>query len=107
MIVRDPDFPQDPIKAMQRGFESAEKNFLEFAHNESQTEGGSVQRSGSCAIVVLIVGEVAYVANVGDSRAFMSIDQGSKIVPLSNDHKPESDDEKTRIESNGGKVYQN
>ena len=46
-------------------------------------------------------------ANVGDSRAFMSIDGGSKIVPLSIDHKPESDSETARIEGNGGKVYQN
>ena len=38
MIVRDPEFPQNPIKAMQRGFESAEKSFLEFAHGESQTD---------------------------------------------------------------------
>ena len=68
---------------------------------------GNIQRSGSCAIVVLIVGEVAYVANVGDSRAFMSVDQGKKIVPLSVDHKPENPDEQKRIESNGGKVYQN
>ena len=66
-----------------------------------------MQRSGSCAIVVLIVGEIAYVANVGDSRAFMSIDSGTKIVPLSNDHKPESESETARIEANGGKVYQN
>ena len=70
-------------------------------------ETGNIQRSGSCAIVVLIVGEVAYVANVGDSRAFMSVDQGKKIVPLSVDHKPENPDEQERIESNGGKVYQN
>ena len=90
---------------MARGFEQAEKNFMEFAHNESNIEAGNVQRSGSCAIVVLIVGEVAYVGNVGDSRAFMSIDSGSKIVPLSVDHKPESESEKARIEGNGGKVY--
>jgi protein phosphatase 2C family protein 2/3 len=56
---------------------------------------------------VLIVGEVAYVANVGDSRAFMSIDSGTKIVPLTSDHKPENPDEQKRIEQNGGKVYQN
>ena len=61
---------------MKKGFEQVEKNFLEFAHSESNAEAGSVQRSGSCAIVVLIVGDVCYVANVGDSRAFMSIDSG-------------------------------
>ena len=107
MVVRDPEFPQYPVKALERGFAQAEKNFLEFAHNESNIEAGSVQRSGSCAIVVLIIGEVCYVANVGDSRAFMSIDSGTKIVPLSIDHKPENQDETERIEGNGGKVYQN
>ena len=59
---------------MRRGFEQAEKTFLEYAHNDSNLQTGNVQRSGSCAIVILIVGEVAYVANVGDSRAFMSVD---------------------------------
>ena len=62
---------------------------MEHAHSESGKNDGGVQRSGSCAIVVLIVGEDCYVANVGDSRAFMSIDHGKKIVPLSVDHKPE------------------
>ena len=37
----------------------------------------------------------------------MSIDAGSKIVPLSIDHKPEAESETQRIEGNGGKVYQN
>jgi protein phosphatase 2C family protein 2/3 len=30
------------------------------------------ERSGSCAIVALIVGEMCYIANVGDSRAVLS-----------------------------------
>lgn len=55
--------------------------------------------------MILIVGDVCYVANVGDSRAFMSIDGGSKIIQLSEDHKPESQSEQERIEGNGGKVY--
>ena len=56
---------------------------------------------------MLIIGDICYVGNVGDSRAFMSIDSGTKIVPLSIDHKPENPDETARIEGNGGKVYQN
>jgi len=57
--------------------------------------------------VVLIVGDIAYVANTGDSRAIMSLDGGKNFVTLSRDHKPEDPDETLRIEKNGGKVYQN
>ena len=66
---------------------------------------GEVARSGSCAIIVLIVSEIAYVANIGDSRAVMSIDGGKHIKALSADHKPEEPSERERIERNGGKVY--
>lgn len=31
-----------------------------------------LDKSGSCAIVVLIVGEMCYIGNVGDSRAILS-----------------------------------
>jgi protein phosphatase 2C family protein 2/3 len=70
-------------------------------------ETGQIDRSGSCAIICLIVGDMCYVANVGDSRAIMSVDGGEKILLLSKDHKPESDDERKRIEDNGGRIYQN
>jgi hypothetical protein len=36
-----------------KGFEAAEKAFLELAQNQPN---GEIDRSGSCAIVVLIVG---------------------------------------------------
>ena len=49
---------------------------------------------------------MCYVANVGDSRALMSKEKGSKIVPLSKDHKPEIEEEKKRIIEAGGQVYQ-
>ena len=49
---------------------------------------------------------MCYSINVGDSRAIMSCELGSKIIPLSKDHKPSSDDEKKRILEGGGKIYQ-
>lgn len=65
-----------------------------------------VDRSGSCAIVILIVGEMCYSANVGDSRAILSLNSGANIEALSRDHKPADASEYNRIVSAGGQVYQ-
>ena len=62
-------------------------------------------RSGSCAIIVLIVENECFVANVGDSRAIMSADKGKKLFLLSRDHRPNEEYEQTRIVSNGGQIY--
>lgn len=61
--------------------------------------------SGTCAIIVLIINNTCYVANVGDSRAILSQNKGKKIVPLSTDHKPAEANELKRIKQNGGKTY--
>ena len=65
-----------------------------------------VDRSGSCAIVILIVGETCYSANVGDSRAAISMNGGKVVMPLSRDHKPSDVNEYNRIIKGGGQVYQ-
>ncbi len=46
-----------------------------------------------------------YIANLGDSRAILSSNNGNKITALSTDHKPNNADEEKRILSNGGKIY--
>ena len=55
------------------------------------------ERSGSCANVVMIIDDMLYIINVGDSRAMMSIDAGAQIGVLSRDHKPDDELEKIRI----------
>ncbi|CAG9330734.1 unnamed protein product [Blepharisma stoltei] len=100
-VIRNHYFPHNPKEAIRNGFEAAERAFLELAERNQP-----VERSGSCANVVLIVGDNCYVANVGDSRAVMSGDGGTKIYPLSKDHKPCEEKERQRIINNGGKVYQ-
>jgi protein phosphatase 2C family protein 2/3 len=55
------------------------------------------ERSGSCANVIMIIDDMIYVINVGDSRAMMSIDSGNQIGVLSRDHKPDDELEKIRI----------
>jgi protein phosphatase 2C family protein 2/3 len=101
-VIRDKNFPHNPKEALRKGFEQAERQFGELA----QQNPSELDRSGSCAIVTLIVADTLYVANVGDSRAVMSCDMGRKVVPLSNDHKPMDEDEHQRIMKAGGKIYQ-
>lgn len=48
---------------------------------------------GSCAVVVLIIEDDVYVANVGDSRAILSTVEGKEGFKLTRDHKPDDPDE--------------
>lgn len=61
-----------------------------------------MDKSGSCALVVLIVEDMCYVANVGDSRALLSGEGGKRIYPISRDHKPTDEGERKRIITAGG-----
>jgi protein phosphatase 2C family protein 2/3 len=65
-----------------------------------------LDRSGSCAIVIIFVDDVCYTANVGDSRAIMSCGGGKYLASLSQDHKPGCPSEEQRITNAGGKIYQ-
>lgn len=48
---------------------------------------------------------MCYVANVGDSRAVLSSNEGHRVYPLSLDHKPGDDGEAKRIKDAGGEIY--
>ena len=96
------------MTAIREGFKKAEQKFIAScqAVDEKTKQPIVIEKSGSCAIVVLIVGEMCYVANVGDSRAALSSNQGSRMTALSRDHKPSDVDEYNRIIKAGGQVYQ-
>ena len=64
-------------------------------------------KSGSCAIVMLVMDDQIWIANTGDSRAVMSSRNGTQFSSLTNDHKPSEEAERVRIIKAGGEVYQN
>ena len=97
-------FPENIPEAIKLAFEKAEKNFLEnYALNKKKEV---INKSGSCAIILLLVDNIIYIANVGDSRCLLSMNGGKKFLEVTKDHKPNSPDEKKRIELFGGKIYQ-
>lgn len=99
-IIKDPSFPENPKIAIKNGCLAAEKAYLE------QCQARQTEKSGSCAIIAVIVGDNCFIANVGDSRAVMSAEAGVKVHGLSRDHKPCDESERIRILQAGGKVYQ-
>ena len=96
-IINDKYFPSNPQKAIANGFIYAEKMFF-----KNYT---GLDASGSCAIVVIIIENRVYIANVGDSRAILSAKNGTKFYPLSRDHRPGDEKEYKRILDAGGKIY--
>ena len=97
-ITQDLNFPSDPQQAILRGFERAEAVFAELALKKRD-------KAGSCAVVVIIVGKKCYVANLGDSRAIMSVNSGAECAAMTKDHKPNEENENQRVIRAGGEVY--
>jgi hypothetical protein len=57
-------------------------------------------------LVVIIIEDDCWVANLGDSRALLSEDSSNRLYALTRDHKPSDPIERDRIENAGGSVYQ-
>lgn len=98
-ILEHAKFPQDPVRALREGCERAEAEFCAMALKQT-----NIDRSGSCALILLFVDEMLYVANVGDCRAVLSESNGKTISALTRDHKPEDPIEQERVLKNGGQV---
>ena len=103
LICESPNFLKNPIEAIKNGFAMAEKDFL-MNHAISNFNQTVLNRSGSCALILITIETKIYIANVGDSRAIMSSNRKLKDITI--DHKPNEINEKNRIIKNGGKVYQ-
>lgn len=103
-IIHSPFFPHDIEASAKEAFERLEREFLE--HYATNLDGQLIDKSGSCALILLIIDKTAYIINVGDSRAVLSSNKGKRVLQLSNDHKPNEKREKKRILEHQGVVYQ-
>jgi hypothetical protein len=96
-------FPVYPIQAIKEAFIIAENEFYKKAYDPQKNV--LLDRSGSCALVVLILNDMLYAINLGDCRALFSSDSGTHLLQITRDHKPNDPIEKRRIEQYGAKVY--
>lgn len=96
-------FPLYPLKAIEQSFDKAEVTFEYMALDKENKR--LIDKSGSCALIALIIDEWCYLSYLGDSRALYSYDSGNQLFQISRDHKPGDMKERTRIEKAGGNIY--
>ena len=96
-------FPDEPLRAIKESFQKAESHFFKKAYDPINNI--LLDKSGSCALIMLIINNILYSINLGDSRALYSYDSGKCLLQITRDHKPNDEIEKKRIEKAGGKVY--
>ena len=96
-------FPENIKEAIKFGFQKAENDFL---NNMAIKDDIIINNSGSCGLIFLLVNEKIYIANVGDSRCLISLNNGKIQKDVTRDHKPNFPYEKSRIIEKGGRIFQ-
>ena len=102
-IINNNYFPKDIPNAIRQGFKKIDEDYLmkhAFINNKLE------DNSGSCGLILLLVNNLVYIANVGDSRCVGSFKKGKIQKDITLDHKPNAPYERERIIKNGGKIYQ-
>ena len=101
-LIDNKNFPFDIKTSLTESFEKAEEEFFKL---KCSGDIKQYDKSGSCALVSILFDNKIYIANLGDSRAIMSMNSGTKIKQLTNDHKPDNPKEFERVIKNGSKIY--
>lgn len=79
-------FPASPIQAIKEAFIIAENEFYKKAYDPQRN--ALLDRSGSCALIILVINDMLYAINLGDCRALLSSDSGTNLIQITRDHKP-------------------
>ena len=102
-LIENKNFPFDIKLSMIETFQKIEEDFFKLKCKENSFEDSD--KSGSCALVAIIFDNKVYIANIGDSRAIMSVNGGTKVKQLTVDHKPDNAKEFERALKTGSKIY--
>jgi len=100
------NFNQSHLNTIYNKLSTNEYNLIKrcFQHCEATLAKSKyeVNFSGTTAVMVIQIDDILICANAGDSRACIQTKEGIKC--LSNDHKPDNDEERKRIVASGGRV---
>ncbi|KAK9831431.1 hypothetical protein WJX81_004250 [Elliptochloris bilobata] len=94
-LLANSKFSSDINAAMEEAFVDTDQRYL-------QADAGENRDDGCTAVTAVLVGQKLVVAHVGDSRAVLL--RAGQALALSEDHKPNRTDERSRIEAAGGVV---
>ena len=101
-LIENANFPFDIKLSMIESFQKIEDDFFKLKCKDNLEDS---DKSGSCALVSVIFDNKIYIANIGDSRAIMSIGGGTKVRQLTADQKPDNIKEFEKALKNGSKIY--
>ena len=90
-----------PSKALKETYIECENKFKELCKPKNLLI--PIEKSGSCALSILVIDKKIYSANAGDSRAVYSENGSKEVYQISYEHKPQN--ELKRIKKAGGKAF--
>ena len=100
LIINNEYFPNQIEKSLEIAFETIEEKFFLECFNKK-----IIINSGSCVLICLIIDEFIYTANLGNSKLIISYNNCEFYKILTENHTLENENEKIRVEKNGGKIY--
>ncbi|XP_022215020.2 uncharacterized protein LOC111069320 [Drosophila obscura] len=111
-IVRQKQFwsdnDEDVLKAIREGYISTHFAMWREQEKWPRTANGHLSTAGTTATVAFMRREKIYIGHVGDSGIVLGYQQPNerqwRAKQLTTDHKPESHEEKSRIQRSGGMV---
>jgi protein phosphatase 1L len=100
-ILSSESFPADVFKAIEDGFVWTDSKYNKLDERQRNDDGCT-------ATAAMMIHDTLYVSHVGDSRAVLGQRRKNSedviAIPLTDDHKPNRRDERSRIENVGGTV---